>query len=96
MFQPIGKVGEIFRAVFAFVGPSTGMDVGVLLQFGAAEERFATMRTDVGPLLKMDETVHLEVALGCVHFRAGFAFEGANTDVVLAMAEQLGFADKTV
>lgn len=53
------------------------------------------MRADVRSLLEMDETVHLEVALGFVHFRTGFAFEGANADVVLAMTKKLRFTDET-
>lgn len=50
------------------------------------------MRTDVRPLFEVDETVHLQVSLGFVHFRAGLALERAHAYVILAMAQQLRFA----
>lgn len=94
VLQPVGEIGKVLGAVFALVGSGAGVDVGVLLQLGAAEERFAAVGADVRSLFEVDERVHLEVAFGFVHFRAGLALEGAHADVVLAMAQQLGFADE--
>lgn len=94
MLQPIREVGEVLGTVLALEGTSPGVNVRVLLQFRAAQKGFATMRAHMGTLLEMDETVHLQIALGFIHFRTGFAFEGAHTDVVLTVAQQLRFADE--
>lgn len=87
VLQPIGEIGKVLGAVLALVRSGAGVHVRVLLQLGAAQERLAAMRAHVRSLLKVDEAVHLEVALGFVHLGACFALERAHTDVVLAMAE---------
>lgn len=87
MFQPIGKIREILCTVFALVRTCSGVHVRVLLQFRAAQKRFAAMRANVRSLLEMHEAVHLEVAFGLVHLRTGLTLEGTHTDVILAMAK---------